>query len=108
MGGHCTLLTPAPEEADRLGVLAQSDDGFAVAEEDLRRRGPGDLLGARQAGRPAFRLALTPRFAELLEAARVAAADLVVRPDFDSAPDLEPLRAAAAARLEESRAVEAG
>ncbi len=107
-GGHCTLLTPAPEEVDRLEVLTRSDDGFAVAEEDLRRRGPGDLVGARQAGQPAFRLALTPRFAELLEAARMAAAALVARPDFETAPDLKPLRAAAAARLEESRAVEAG
>lgn len=107
-GGHCILLTPAPDEEERLAVLAESEDGFLVAEEDLRRRGPGDLVGARQAGRPAFRLALTPRFHELLALARVAAQAVVADPSFEDADSYSELRAAATAQLDASRAVEAG
>ncbi|MCO4773075.1 MAG: ATP-dependent DNA helicase RecG, partial [Deltaproteobacteria bacterium] len=94
-GGHCVLLTPAPDDADRLAILAETDDGFAVAEEDLRRRGPGDLVGARQAGRPAFRLAMTPRFSELLGVARRVAEALVQRGDFTTDARLGRLREAA-------------
>jgi len=107
-GGHCILLTPAPDDAERLGVLAESEDGFRVAEEDLRRRGPGDLVGARQAGRPAFRLALTPRFHELLDLARGAAQSVVRDPRFERAEEFRKLRAAAVAQLEASRAADAG
>jgi ATP-dependent DNA helicase RecG len=46
------------EEAERrLGVFAESNDGFRIAEADLEIRGPGDLLGKRQAGEPLFRVA---------------------------------------------------
>jgi len=107
-GGHCILLTPAPEDAPRLRVLAETEDGFAIAEADLRQRGPGDLVGARQAGTPAFRLTASPRFLDLLRTARSAATALVRQPDFDTSPALAALRAAARARVEESRAVEAG
>jgi len=104
----CFLLTPSPEDAPRLDVLARTDDGFAVAEEDLRQRGPGDVVGVRQAGRPAFRLALTPRFHELLDVAREAARRVVEDPAFEGDEAWSPLRTAAEARLEASRAVEAG
>lgn len=107
-GGHCILLTPAPDSAPRLRVLADTQDGFAIADADLRQRGPGDLVGARQAGTPAFRLTASPRFLELLRTARAAAASLVERPDFATAPGLAALRAAARARIDASRAVEAG
>jgi ATP-dependent DNA helicase RecG len=107
-GGHCILLTPMPEAADRLAVLARSDDGFVVAEEDLARRGPGDLVGVRQAGRPAFALALTPRFHELLEVARRSARAVVSDPGFGAAPRWETLRSEARSQLEASRAAETG
>ncbi len=42
------------EVRQRLEVFARSDDGFQIADEDLRLRGPGDFLGVRQSGRPAF------------------------------------------------------
>ena len=106
-GGHCVLLTPAPDAAARLQVLATTDDGFAIAEADLRQRGPGDLVGARQAGTPAFRLTTSPRFLDLLRVAREAARDLVARPDFARDPSRAPLRAAARARVDASLAVDA-
>lgn len=106
-GGHCILLTPAPADAQRLQILTETDDGFAIADADLRQRGPGDLVGARQAGTPAFRLMASPRFLALLRTARAAAEVLVARPDFATAPELAGLRAAATARIEESQAVEA-
>ncbi|MEX2296144.1 MAG: ATP-dependent DNA helicase RecG, partial [Dongiaceae bacterium] len=54
----------------RLKVLRDTDDGFRIAEEDLRLRGAGELLGTRQSGLPAFRLADLTVHNELLKAAR--------------------------------------
>ncbi|MGM9813701.1 MAG: ATP-dependent DNA helicase RecG [Candidatus Enteromonas sp.] len=42
------------EELDRLNVLVQSDDGFKIAEEDMKRRGPGEISGVKQSGIPEF------------------------------------------------------
>ncbi len=55
--GRCFLLAePTTEEARRrLEVLTETSDGFRIAEEDLRLRGPGQLLGVRQSGMPEFR-----------------------------------------------------
>ncbi len=56
---RCVLLFGAktsPESKERLSVLEKTDDGFVVAEEDLKRRGPGDALGTRQSGVPMFRI----------------------------------------------------
>ncbi|MEX1108512.1 MAG: helicase-related protein, partial [Dongiaceae bacterium] len=69
----CVLLYQAPlgETAKaRLKVLRDTDDGFRIAEEDLRLRGAGELLGTRQSGLPAFRLADLTVHNELLKAAR--------------------------------------
>ncbi len=54
----------------RLEIMRQTEDGFVIAEEDLRLRGGGEILGARQSGIPEFRLANVPGFEELLNAAR--------------------------------------
>jgi ATP-dependent DNA helicase RecG len=54
----------------RLKVLRATDDGFRIAEEDLRLRGPGEVLGARQSGLPALRLADLAHHADLLEPVR--------------------------------------
>lgn len=50
--GYCILLTDGknPESLEKLRVLEQSADGFVIAEEDLRIRGPGDVLGISQSG----------------------------------------------------------
>jgi ATP-dependent DNA helicase RecG len=54
----------------RLNALVKSNDGFVIAEEDLRIRGPGEFLGLRQWGMPEFRAANLLRDADLLEQAR--------------------------------------
>ena len=68
----CILLfsTPISETAkSRLDIMRQTDDGFLIAEEDLRLRGGGEILGARQSGEANFNLAEIPDFKMLLEAA---------------------------------------
>ena len=69
----CLLLFGAPlgEAARaRLNILKDTEDGFRIAEEDLRLRGAGELMGARQSGMPAFRMADMAVHGELLAAAR--------------------------------------
>jgi ATP-dependent DNA helicase RecG len=69
----CLLLYTPPlgETArTRIETLRQSDDGFLIAEEDLRLRGAGEVLGTRQSGLPQFRLADIAEHAELLATAR--------------------------------------
>ncbi len=86
----CLLLyrPPLGETAKaRLKVLRDTEDGFVIAEEDLRLRGAGDLLGAAQSGFPRFRLADIAAHGELLAAARDDA-KLVIERD----PELKTAR----------------
>jgi ATP-dependent DNA helicase RecG len=79
----CILLYRGPlgETARRrLDILRESEDGFRIAEEDLRLRGEGDVLGTRQSGMPGFRLARLEHHAPLLETARQEAR-LVIETD---------------------------
>jgi ATP-dependent DNA helicase RecG len=69
----CILLYRQPlsdTARERLNVMRRTEDGFVIAEEDLRLRGGGELLGTRQSGLPAFRIAILPEHQALLEAAR--------------------------------------
>ncbi len=69
----CLLLYQGPlgETArSRIQILRETDDGFRIAEEDLRLRGAGELLGTRQSGVPEFRLADLAVHGELLAVAR--------------------------------------
>lgn len=69
----CILLYDPPlgETAKaRLNIMRETEDGFIISEEDLKLRGGGEVLGARQSGEQIFRLAQVPKFKELLEVAR--------------------------------------
>jgi ATP-dependent DNA helicase RecG len=91
----CLLLYQAPlgETAkSRLSILRETDDGFRIAEEDLRLRGAGELLGTRQSGLPEFKMANIALHGDLLAAARDDARLIVERdPDLDT-PRGEALR----------------
>lgn len=87
----CILLAgeDAAEKLDRLQILENAADGFAIAEADLEIRGPGDLLGTAQTGLPPVRLARLPADLPLLEQAREQAQKLVTQdPDLAAHPAL--------------------
>jgi ATP-dependent DNA helicase RecG len=76
----CILLyqMPISEMArERLRIIYENSDGFEVARQDLRLRGPGEILGARQSGVPMLRFAELERDVKLLESARAVAAALI-------------------------------
>ncbi len=81
----CVLLYKAPlgETATaRLSIMRETEDGFRIAEEDLKLRGEGELLGTRQSGTPGFQVARLEVHADLLEVAR-ADARLLLSQDPD-------------------------
>ena len=77
----CLLVHEAKgEEAQqRIKVMCESADGFLIAEEDLKLRGPGELFGRRQSGLPGFRFGDLRRDAPLLARARELAQELIER-----------------------------
>jgi len=84
---YCILVADrtTPEAAARLKALATLSDGFALAEEDLRLRGPGEFFGTRQSGLPELKVANLLRDHGLLELARrEAELFLAEDPDFTS------------------------
>jgi ATP-dependent DNA helicase RecG len=81
-GSSCLLLYGEPLGAAaraRLEILRRTEDGFRIAEEDLRLRGPGELLGSRQSGLPALLLADLAAHADLLAPARDDARAIVAK-----------------------------
>ncbi|MCH4542360.1 ATP-dependent DNA helicase RecG [Ochrobactrum sp. POC9] len=84
----CLLLYKGPlgEIAQaRLKVMRETEDGFRIAEEDLKLRGEGELLGTRQSGTPGFRLASIEAHGDLLEIARKDARYILTNdPDLES------------------------
>lgn len=95
---YCLLIHEGGglETRQRLAILEQSNDGFQIAEEDLRLRGPGDLVGIQQAGFVDLKLANLVRDANTLTAARRAALTLMQKD-----PDLtKPAHAAIRAKIE--------
>ncbi len=97
----CILMTDYRISADarkRLKVMEKTNDGFALAEEDLAIRGPGDFLGTRQSGLPDFRVASILRDARILNDARQDAFDLAARDPLLSAPEHAVLKEALLSR----------
>ena len=91
----CLLLYRAPlgETAKaRLAIMRDTEDGFRIAEEDLRLRGEGDLLGTRQSGMPGFRVARLEFHGKLLGPARDDAALILSRDPDLASPRGEALR----------------
>ena len=91
----CVLLYRGPlgETAKaRLGIMRETEDGFKIAEEDLRLRGAGEVLGTRQSGLPAFRLADLEAHADLLPAVHDDVRLLLERDPLLKSPRGEALR----------------
>ena len=77
---YCILISgnKSPETKRRLEVIAKTSDGFKVAEEDLKLRGPGDFFGYRQSGLPMLKMADMMTDIKLLEIAKKAAAEILL------------------------------
>jgi ATP-dependent DNA helicase RecG len=91
----CLLLYKAPLGGiakARLAIMRETDDGFRIAEEDLRLRGEGDVLGTRQSGMPGFRIARLEVHGRLLTTARDDAALVLARDPTLSSQRGEALR----------------
>lgn len=99
---ECHLVADAAsaETAARLEAIAGTLDGFAIAEADLRLRGPGELYGRRQSGLPGFRFGDLRRDAELVHWARDDALALLDRDPALAAPRHLGLREELARRIE--------
>ena len=86
---YCILISDNQNEETkaRLKVMAKTSDGFKIAEEDLRLRGPGDFFGERQHGLPGLKVADLGCDTQLLREAQQAAESLLERdPDLRSCP----------------------
>jgi ATP-dependent DNA helicase RecG len=91
----CLLLYKEPlgETAKaRLSIMRETQDGFRIAEEDLRLRGEGDVLGTRQSGMPGFKVARVELHGKLIEAARDDAKLVLARDPTLATPRGEALR----------------
>jgi ATP-dependent DNA helicase RecG len=92
----CVLIgNPKTEEGQRrLEILTRTNNGFIIAEEDLRLRGPGEIYGTRQSGMPSFRVADLVKDMRLLEVARQEAFRLLEADPELRRPEHQPLREA--------------
>ena len=90
---YCVLLTASrsPEALARLRTLASTTDGFRIAEEDLKARGPGDFFGSRQHGLPQMKLADLSGDLALLQEAQGAAQALLAEDPNLSRPEDRPV-----------------
>ena len=81
-----------PETLQRLKALCKTTDGFKIAEEDLKLRGPGDFFGSRQSGLPAFRVADLSFDLGTLKEAQEASAQWIEEYGASDRPEAKALR----------------
>ncbi len=94
---HCLLMAyhPISEEGQaRMKAMQNSGDGFVIAEEDLKIRGPGDFMGTRQSGVPLLKIANLLRDIQVLETARKEAFHLIESDPDITDPKHQPLNKA--------------
>ena len=91
---NCILTSRStnPETLARLKALCNTNDGFRIAEEDLRLRGPGDFFGSRQSGLPVFRVANLACDLKTLKEAQAASACWIEEMGTENTPEGESLR----------------
>ena len=87
-----TSQTKNPETKARLKALCSTTDGFKIAEEDLKLRGPGDFFGSRQSGLPVFRVANLSCDLQTLKQAQQASKDWIESKDAATSAEGEALR----------------
>jgi len=91
---YCILVYPDDSgETERLGILTRTTDGFIVAEEDLRIRGPGEFAGTAQSGAADLRLADLVRDIDVYRAAKAAAERIVASDPELRSPEHTGIRA---------------
>lgn len=100
---YCVLITDSKTENSkkRMKIMTESTDGFVIAEKDLELRGHGDLLGYRQSGIPAFKLANIMEDAKILKEASEVARMLREQPEILMKDDYQYLNKRITAYVEE-------
>ena len=102
---YCILTShnKNPETLARLKALCSTTDGFKIAEEDLKMRGPGDFFGARQSGLPVFRVANLSCDLQTLKLAQQASKDWIETEGTADTPEGKALRSRIAALFQRSQ-----
>ncbi len=100
---YCVLVGDAASDdgVARLNVMIYTNNGFVIAEEDLKIRGPGEFYGTKQSGMPALKVTDIFRDIPILEMARKEAFETIEKDPNLSAPALRPLRADLASKYED-------
>ena len=91
---YCILTSrnKNPETLARLKAFCKTTDGFKIAQEDLKMRGPGDFFGQRQSGLPVFRVASLGGDLQTLTVAQEASKDWIERHGDADTPEARALR----------------
>ena len=102
---YCVLITSSKSDnaKERLRALAATNDGFKIAEEDLRLRGPGDFFGKRQHGLPQLKVADLASDVQLLNEAKLAAEKLIAADPELKKPAHRALKARVRQMFEENQ-----
>src|SRR5690625_5198480 len=88
---YCILIADPKGDVgkERMRIIAETNDGFKLAEADLKLRGPGDFFGKKQSGLPDFKVADPIEHFRALEVARTDALDIVQNKKWKADPDYQ-------------------